>query len=251
MDAVRVGRSFRALRRRRRLRQADVGVAARVSRSLVSRIERGQVDRLTLRAVEAIAGALGARVDLRLSWNGEALDRLLDADHAMLVEEVAGRLRRLGWLVAVEVSFSVFGERGSIDILAYHAPTRNVLVVEVKSVVPDLQATILTLDRKARLALRVAADRGWPATTAGRLLVLPADRTARRRVAQHAETFRAAFPARSSEVRSWLTNPGGAAFAGLVFVSSARQVSARQRIAVIGPRDRARTTVRGRRNEVR
>lgn len=208
-----------------------MGVAARVSRSAVSRVERGHLDKLTLRALETIAGALGARIDLRLSWNGEALDRLLDADHAVLVEEMSGRLRRLGWHVAVEVSFNVFGERGSIDLFGYHEPTRIALVVEVKSVVPDLQATIVSLDRKARLALRIAADRGWPATAAGRLLVLPSERTARRRVALHAEIFRAAFPARSSEVRRWLADPGRGAFAGLVFVSGARHASARHRVA--------------------
>jgi transcriptional regulator with XRE-family HTH domain len=239
VDPVRIGRSVRALRLRRRWRQVDVGVAARLSRSAVSRVERGHLDELTLRAFEAIAGALGARVDLRLSWNGEALDRLLDADHALLVEEMSGRLRRLGWHVAVEVSFNVFGERGSIDLLGYHEPARVALVVEVKSVVPDLQAAIVSLDRKARLAVRIATDRGWPAAAAGRLLVLPGDRTARRRVAQHAEIFRAAFPARSSEVGRWLADPGRSAFAGLLFVSGARQASARHRVAGPSSRDRA------------
>jgi transcriptional regulator with XRE-family HTH domain len=246
-----VGRSLRALRRRRHLRQADVGLAARVSRSLVSRVERGHVDRLTLRALESIAAALGARVDLRLSWNGEALDRLLDADHALLVEGMSRRLRGLGWHVAVEVSFNVFGERGSIDLLGYHESTRIALVVEVKSVVPDLQATIVSLDRKARLAVRIAADRGWPATAAGRLLVLPADRTARRRVALHAETFGAAYPARSSEVKRWLADPGRAAFAGLLFVSGARHASARHRVACRGSGDRARVSSGARSNPVR
>jgi transcriptional regulator with XRE-family HTH domain len=239
VDPIRFGRGIRALRRRRGWRQVDLGVAARLSRSAVSRVELGHVDELTLRSVAAIAGALGARVDLRLSWNGEALDRLLDADHALLVEEIAGRLRRLGWHVAVEASFNVFGERGSIDLLGYHEPTRIALVVEVKSVVPDLQAAIMSLDRKARLALRIATDRGWPATSAGRLLVLPGDRTARRRVDQHAETFQAAFPARFSQVNSWLADPRREAFAGLLFVSGARQASARHRVAGPGAGDRA------------
>lgn len=230
------------------MRQEDVGVAARVSRSAVSRVERGHLDELTLRAAEAIAGALGARIELRLSWNGEALDRLLDADHALLVEEMSGRLRRLGWQVAVEVSFNVFGERGSIDLFGYHEATRIALVVEVKSVVPDLQATIVSLDRKARLALRIAADRGWPATAAGRLLVLPSDRTARRRVALHAEIFQAAFPARSSEVKRWLTDPGRAAFAGLVYVSGARQASARHRVALRATSGHAQVPTGTRRN---
>jgi len=251
VDSIRFGRGIRALRRRRQWRQVDLGVAARLSRSAVSRVERGHVDELTLRSVDAIAGALGARIDLRLSWNGEALDRLLDADHAFLVEEMSGRLRRLGWQVAVEVSFNVFGERGSIDLLAYHEPTRIALVVEVKSVVPDLQAAIVSLDRKARLAVRIATDRGWAATAAARLLVLPADRTARRRVDQHAEIFRAAFPARTSQVNGWLADPRRMAFAGLLFVSRARQASARHRVAGPAARDRARSNSRARPNTAR
>jgi transcriptional regulator with XRE-family HTH domain len=251
VDPIRFGRGIRALRRRRRWRQVDLGVAARLSRSAVSRIERGHIDEVTLRSVDAIAGALGARIDLRLSWNGEALDRLLDADHALLVEEMAGRLRRLGWQVAVEASFNVFGERGSIDVLGFHEPTRIALVIEVKSVVPDLQAAIVSLDRKARLAVRVSTDRGWPATSAGRLLVLPADRTTRRRVDQHAEIFRAAFPARSSQVSSWLADPRRAAFSGLLFVSGARHASARHRVPGPGAGDRAGPASGERPNTVR
>ena len=39
------------------------------------------------------AAALGATVDLRLRWNGEQLDRLLDEAHAHLVELVASSVR--------------------------------------------------------------------------------------------------------------------------------------------------------------
>ena len=42
--------------------------------------------------------------------------------------------------MATEVSFSVYGERGSIDILAFHASTGSLLVIEIKSVVPDMQS---------------------------------------------------------------------------------------------------------------
>ena len=185
MDTVRFGRQARALRRRRGWRQADLAAAAKVSRPLISRVERGHADQLTLAAVEAIAKALGARLNLVMTWNGEALDRLLDADHAALVDIVAATLRTLEWLVAVEVSFNIRGEWGSIDVLAFHPATGVVLVVEVKSVVPDLQATIFTLDRKTRLGLEIAAERGWHGRLVGRLLVVADGRTTRRRVAEH------------------------------------------------------------------
>jgi hypothetical protein len=185
----------------------DLAAAARVSRTTVSRIELGGADDLTLRTVDAIVRTLSARLELRLSWNGEALDRLLDAEHAALVEVVATVLRSLGWEVAVEVSFNIRGERGSIDVLAFHRPSGTVLVVEVKSVVPDVQATIVVLDRKARLAVEIARQQGWLARGVGRLLVIADQRTARRRVAAHETTFATAFPHRAIAVKRWLRRP--------------------------------------------
>ena len=94
--------------------------------------------------------------------------------------------------------FNIRGERGSIDILAFHRATGSLLVIEVKSVVPDLQAMLSGLDRKSRLAPEIARERGWPVKTVTRLLVLPDDRTARRRIDAYATTFETALPARTA-----------------------------------------------------
>lgn len=175
MDPVRLGRQVRWLRQRRGRRQVDLGAAAHVSRATISRVERGQADDVTLRTVDAIVRAVSARLELVVSWGGEGLDRLLDAEHASLVETVAGVLRSLGWQVAVEVTFNIGGERGSIDVLAFHPATGVVLIVEVKTVVPDLQATLFVLDRKTRLAAQIARQRDWIARGVGRLLVVGAN----------------------------------------------------------------------------
>src|SRR6185312_11798662 len=97
MDAVRVGRVVRALRIRRRWRQLDLAVRARISQSLVARIERGGAGRLRLDTLERVIAALDARLVLRVDWHGEAADRLLDADHAAIVERVLGILHASGW----------------------------------------------------------------------------------------------------------------------------------------------------------
>ena len=268
MDAVRFGLSIRALRRRRRWRQADLAEQAGVSRTAISRVERGRADRLTVRALQAVAGALGARIECRLLWNGEALDRLLDESHAALVDIVIRWLRAAGWTTAPEVSFSVRGERGSIDVLAFHPTAATLLVVEVKSVVPDLQATFVTVDRKTRLASEIARERGWRPARVGRLLVLREDWTARRRVAAHEATFAGAFPARGWAVRRWLRDPGVgadaavapgrptpadpptsrgdlAAFSGLIYLTGAPQAGARHRVAVHSPGRRAANSPSG------
>lgn len=231
MDTIRFGLGVRALRRRRGWRQEDVAAAARMSKGSVARVERGGADRVTVATLDRIAAALDARLDCRLLWQGEALDRLLDADHASIVELVVKVLVADGWTCATEVTFNVYGERGSIDILAFHPDARIVLVIEVKSVVPDVGGSLMTLDRKCRHALTIARERGWPATSVARLLVIREDRTARRRVDAHEATFRVAFPTRGPAVKRWLAAPVPQPnFSGLWFLSPAHQAIPRQRV---------------------
>ena len=129
------------------------------------------------------------------------------------------RLVRLGWRTEVEVSFSIWGERGSIDILAFHPDFAALLVIEVKSVVPDSQATLHGLDRKARLGPDIAKDRGWRPRHVSRLLVVGASATSRRRVARLAATYDAALPVRGADVRRWMARPDRSACRAAVRIS--------------------------------
>ena len=231
MDPVRLGRQVRALRCRRGWRQVDLAAAAGVARSTVSRVERGLAGGVTADALDRLSRSLGARLSVQLTWNGEALDRLMDAEHAALVERVANELRTCGWEVTIEATFAIGGERGSVDVLGYHAARGVVVVVEVKTVVPDMQAMLSSLDRKGRLAGRIAGARGWAPRTVGRVLVFSDTRTSRRRVELHEATFRAAFPSRSVTVKRWIGDPDPERpFSGLWFLSHDRGVSARHRV---------------------
>jgi transcriptional regulator with XRE-family HTH domain len=240
MDPVRIGLSLRALRRRRGWTQTELGARASVSQSAVSRAERGEAAELTVRTLVRIATALGGRVSLHVLFQGEALDRLLDAAHAGLVDEVVGLLRASGWDVVPEATFSVYGERGSIDVLAFHPVTNSLLVVEVKSVVPDMQSMLASVDRKVRLAPAIARERGWSPRTVSRLLVLPEDRTARRRVAGLQATFDQAFPSRTAAARRWIASPVGVP-AGILFLPHSRRTTARQRVGRPRVRNRPET----------
>src|SRR3954469_16462642 len=105
MDFVRVGLSVRALRRRRQWTQTELGRRARCSRSEVSRIERAQskdIDRL-----ERVLAVFGARLSVKVLWQGEELDRMLDRDHATLVESMVALLAMAGWVTVPEATFSV------------------------------------------------------------------------------------------------------------------------------------------------
>ena len=53
------------------------------------------------------------------------MDRLVDDRHAVLVAAAGSLLTRAGWEVLPEVTYSRYGERGSIDLVAWHAIDEN------------------------------------------------------------------------------------------------------------------------------
>jgi transcriptional regulator with XRE-family HTH domain len=167
VDDQRVGATIRAVRIRRGWRQTDLAHKAGVSASLVSRLERGRLGNVPLDTIQRVLAAIDVRLDLLPRWRGGELDRLLNARHSALHEDVARWLaKRYGeWVVAAEVSFSISGERGIVDMLAWHPARRAVLVIELKTDVVDVNGLLGTHDRKRRLARRIGAERGWRAET--------------------------------------------------------------------------------------
>jgi transcriptional regulator with XRE-family HTH domain len=223
MDDATIGRAFRAVRIRRHWRQADLAEAVGVSQQTDSRIERGGLDGITLGSLRRMAAVLGIRLTLVARTDGAELDRLLGARHSAMHEEVARIFERLpDWIAVPEVTFAIYGERGAVDILAWHAGTRTLLVIELKTELVDVQETVRTLDRKVRLAPRIAAERGWVPDTVASWLVVAEGPTNRRRVAAHRAMLRAALPVDGRTVMGWLTSPCGS-IAALSFLSSTRQ----------------------------
>lgn len=214
-----VPRAVRFLRRRRRLRQEDLAAESSVSRERISRLERGELDSLTVGTISRIAEGLGASLNLELRWHGEQLDRLMDETHAALQQRVATLLADIGWLVRLEVSFNRYGDRGRCDILAFHPLRRVLLVVEIKSRLGDLQETLGRLDVKARLGPVLAREVAWPSPAlVVPALVLAEHRTTRRLVAAHDALF-ARLDRRGPAARAWLRRPSGST-SGLLWFQS-------------------------------
>lgn len=207
MDDSQVGSVIRAVRIRRGLRQADVAALAGVSQAAVSAIESGRIERTTIHALRRVAGAVGVSVALTPRWRGAETAKLLDERHAALVRAVVARLGAIGWDARTEPTFNIRGERGAIDVLAWHPVARVVLVIEVKTVICDLQDLLSTMDRKRRLAPIVARDLGWRPLVVASVLVLPDETQARHAVARYETIFRVSLPARGPEVRAWLKAP--------------------------------------------
>jgi transcriptional regulator with XRE-family HTH domain len=222
MDDQKLGRIVRALRRRLGWRQVDLAREAQCSQTMVSLLERGHLSSVPLPVVRRIIAALDATLVVEVRWRAGALERLLDEDHATLVERVAELLRKNGWLVELEVTYSEYGERGSYDVLAFHPGSGIILVVEVKTDVASTEATFRKLDEKVRLATTVAGKRfGWSARSVAKVVVLPEASTLRRRVARHAALFARVPPDRGTRIRSWLARPSGR-LAAMWFLSPGR-----------------------------
>lgn len=222
MDDAGLGRCFWALRHRLGWRQQDVGDRAGISQDVVSLAELGRIEDVSIRTLRRHARALGAELHLELWFRGAELDRLLDEGHAALVGAVASRLATLGWEVRPEVSFAVYGERGSIDLVAWHAASRTLLVIEVKTELASLEETLRRHDAKVRLAAGVVAERfGWRPVRVARLMVLPDGTTPRRQVQRHDAVLRTAYPLRGPALGAWLRAPVGSV-AGLAFLPSTK-----------------------------
>jgi transcriptional regulator with XRE-family HTH domain len=206
---LRLGAAIRAIRRRRKWRLVDLGQKAGVSASFVSRLERGHVGTQSVDSIRAVAGALDMRVDLTPRWRAGELDRLLNARHSELHEAIARWFKEHypAWVLAPEVSFAIYGERGVIDILAWHPGRRALLVIELKTALVDINELVGTLDRKRRLAGKIVRDRGWDPVIVGAWLIVADSRTNRRRLAAHRTMLEGALPDTGRTVPGWLRDP--------------------------------------------
>ena len=67
---------FRAVRIKKRWRQQDVAVRARVTRAAVSRLERGHASQLGLDELVRIAEALDVSLKITATWRGSGRERI-------------------------------------------------------------------------------------------------------------------------------------------------------------------------------
>ena len=241
-----IGRGLRALRHRRGLRQTDVAARAGIARSVLVDLEAGRLGTHTVGALTKAAGALGGSIRIDLLVPGGDVHRLVDADHAALQSHWKAVLERHAWTVDAEVTFNHFGERGSIDLVAWHPASRLLLIIEIKTVIVDIQGLLSAMDRKVRIGRMISADRGWRSPAAISMLIVAEGSTARRRLAEHAPLF-ARFSVRGRRAVAWIRDPQPfVPPAGLLIVAQLptvrpadRRRAGRQRIRVDSPSSRS------------
>jgi len=226
-DDERIGRALRELRHRAAMTQEEAAAAANISPKVFRRVERHGTLGSSVSTLRAAFAPFDARVFVTVTWRGAELDRLLDARHAEIVELVIALLIRRGWQAISEVSFSDYGDRGSIDVFGYEKQRGACLVAEIKSDWGSLEETNRRLDVKARLAPKIRFDRfGERPTSVSRLLILPNETTVRRVAALHPATLDAIYPTRGRAVRAWLRRPDHP-MGGIWFVSIRPKTPAR------------------------
>lgn len=205
----RFGAQFRAVRVKRRWRQLDLAQRAGVHRSVISRIERGQLESVSIGTILAVARALEIQVSLSARWHAGDLDRLVSGRHARLHEAVARWFadELPDWVLDPEVSFSIFGERGVIDILAWHPGHRALVIIELKTDIVDVNLLMSQMDQRRRLARDIVRERGWDPVSISIWVIVANGRTNRARLAAHRAVLRNAFPLDGRSMQGWLRRP--------------------------------------------
>ena len=217
-------RAVRETRTRLRWSQRALAQRSGVAQSRISRIERAALPSLRLAEVDHLLGAMGARYRLELDPPWVDRPRQADVVHARCCAHVARRLSFLGWVVAREVEIDGGRSRGWIDVLAYHEPSRRLLVIEVKTEIHDIGRIERSLNWYAREAPLAARRLGWrPSTVGSALLVL--DTTANGATLRtNSELMRVGFPSRARALRA--------------VVEGTAPIDGERHLALIDPRSR-------------
>jgi transcriptional regulator with XRE-family HTH domain len=233
MDDRQAGSLLRLIRIQRRRRQKDVAEKARVPRSVVIKIEAGRLEQVTVGQLRAVVQANGAWLENRIHTPGDDGLRMLRRAHAEAQQQVIERLASDNWITVPEASFSIYGERGVIDVLAWQPLHRALLIVETKTLLVDLGDLLATMDRRIRLSGTIAAERGWAPQVVGAWIAVTDTRLNRQRLSTYAELLRSAFPADGRQIGAWLREPRTAiralGFLHRVAVGDLRHVSATPR----------------------
>lgn len=189
MRDLETGRLFRMLRIRRGWRLRDVADRSGLSPATIGRIELGSIASVSV--IRAHAAALDIRVEWRVVGRGADVARLLDEEHAAIVETMAASLAGAGagWQAEAESSYSEYGERGRIDLLAFDPVAKVLAVVEVKTELADLQELFGSLSVKARLAPGLGRRNGWHALRVVTVLLVAATAANRSIVGAHPALF--------------------------------------------------------------
>jgi transcriptional regulator with XRE-family HTH domain len=221
---VRIGVIVRTGRESLRWTKTHLGERTGISRQMIAAVESGQGNP----SLDVIAALLdGLDIDLELVGRGPiAIDgsRSHDAAHAICSAYVQRRLEAGGWEVAREVRIEDGRYIGWIDLLAFHPPTRTLLVIEVKTRIDDIGAIERSIDWHARGARRAAERQGWQPERIGAWVLALATDEVENELHRNRVVWDSGFPRRARGLAEDLVAP--------------EQINEGRALALIDPRSR-------------
>jgi transcriptional regulator with XRE-family HTH domain len=188
--------------------QAELASRAGASQAALSRLERGRNAGLDLDAAGRFLAALGMTGDLAIrDVHLRDRERQVDAVHSVMSGYIARRLERWQWLPVLEAQVGDRAPRGWIDLVAYRAVDRSLLVEETKSDIPDMGGLQRSLTFYQSMAWEVARGLGWRPARIAVLVVALDSETVAGRLADNRQVVARAFPERVGDVAAWLADP--------------------------------------------
>lgn len=190
--------------------QRELADLAHVSRAAVWRLETNQKAGVDLDVIDGVLHELGLRITLEVEGQHVAARRgQRDLVHSRLVARLAARLRRLGWLVATEVPTGPSAPTGWIDILAFRAADNALLVIEVKTTIPDAGDLLRQVSRYEREATWAAQRQGWQPTTTRVAVVVLDTAEVREALDGNRDLLGTAMPGDPRVLEAWIHAPVG------------------------------------------
>jgi transcriptional regulator with XRE-family HTH domain len=195
-----VGETVKTTRKNARWSQRELSRRSGVSQAQICRIERGTCRNLEVGVIDRLFVALGIRY-----WLAADVPRVTrpqsDQVHARCSAYSTRRLVSDGWLVKREVEIGTDRSRGWIDILAFHPGSGVLLVIEIKTELPDLGAVERSMNWYEREAVRAARRFGWRPSWVGSALLLLHSRANDERVMSARSVIQIGFPGRARELQ--------------------------------------------------
>lgn len=196
-----LARTVRTNRVRLRLTQRELSRRSGVSQTQIRRIERLQLPDVRLSTVDRLLSTMGVRY--RVSIDSPWLDHRRQDDfvHARCSAHVGRRLATTGWQIAREVEVGDGRSRGWIDILAFHAASGWLLVIEIKTEIHDVGRIERSMNWYRREALAAATRLAWRPRRIGSALLVLLSTTNEHVLGMNRDLLASAFPGRAPELQ--------------------------------------------------
>jgi transcriptional regulator with XRE-family HTH domain len=175
--------------------QKELGERAEVAQSVVAAVEAGAGTRIE--SLDRICRALDGELilDVRLPYAGEPV-RQADRAHARCVGSARRQLEVAGYVCVTEQEIRDGPWRGWIDLVAYDAVRRRIVICEIKTELRDAGALERQVERYVRSCLVVARERGWTVEEIGVIVIVLATAANDAFLVANRQVMDGAFPVR-------------------------------------------------------